>query len=383
METEIENLLQWAKTKGIEINGCTPKQLHGRGVGIVATRPLKANEVILRVPTETLRSLANTPKDVVASLPGASVHAILSASLCLDKAADLDAWRAVFPSKADIHAVLPLCWPSELRALLPHTAATLLARQSAKFNKDWAAVESAYGGGGGGGAITKEDFLYAWLLVNTRSFYHTTRKTAKLPKEDHMVLQPVADLFNHSPTGWCAGAFNEDAFTITTRDAHEAGQEIFIKYGPHGNDFLLVEYGFTLPPPLNAWDETCLDPCLCPALVAAGQKARLEESGFWGKYMLDRETACYRTHVALRSLCLTPLQWQAVLDGERDEDRDQDKVDAELAVVLRRFEDEIAARVRDVEEATAGDELSREGLRDRWVQMQELVVGMRRRLEEQ
>ncbi|KAJ3481189.1 hypothetical protein NLG97_g7885 [Lecanicillium saksenae] len=230
MEAEIDNLLQWAKKKGIEINGCTPKQLHGRGVGIVATRPLKANEVILRVPTDTLRSLANTPKDVVASLPGATVHAILSASLCLDRAADLDAWRAVFPSKADIHAVLPICWPSELRALLPHTATTLLARQSAKFNKDWAAVEAVYGGD-----LAKEDFLYAWLLVNTRSFYHTTRKTAKLPKEDHMVLQPVADLFNHSPTGWCAGAFNEDAFTITTQEAHEPGQELFIKYGSHAN----------------------------------------------------------------------------------------------------------------------------------------------------
>lgn len=402
METEIENLLEWAKTKNIEINGCEPKQLHGRGVGIVATRPLKvrksdhssthnqyacsprllsqANEVILRVPTDTLRSLANTPKDIVARLPGASVHAILSASLCLDAAADLAAWRAVFPSKADIHAVLPLCWPSELRALLPPTATTLLAKQSAKFNKDWAAVEAAYGET----TLTKEDFLYAWLLVNTRSFYHTTRKTAKLPKEDHMVLQPVADLFNHSPTGFCTGAFNEDAFTITTQEAHEAGQEIFIKYGPHGNDFLLVEYGFTLPPPLNAaWDETCLDPYLCPALTAAGHRPLLEEANFWGKYMLDGATACYRTHVALRALCLTPLQWRAVLDGERDEDRDQHRVDAELVRVLRRAEEDVATRVEDVEEATAGDELSREGLRDRWVQIRELVVGMRRRLEAQ
>ena len=41
METEIENLLAWAEAKGIEINGCSPKQLHGRGVGIVATRALK------------------------------------------------------------------------------------------------------------------------------------------------------------------------------------------------------------------------------------------------------------------------------------------------------------------------------------------------------
>ncbi|KAJ4147448.1 hypothetical protein LMH87_001965 [Akanthomyces muscarius] len=378
METEIENLLAWAETKGIEINGCSPKQLHGRGVGIVATRALKAGEVILRVPTDTLRSLANTPPSIIASLPGASVHAILACSLCLDTTSSLSAWRAVFPSKADIHAVLPICWPSELRALLPHTAATLLGKQSAKFQKDWATVEAVYAP-----QLSKEDFLYGWLLVNTRSFYHTTRQTAKLPKEDHMVLQPVADLFNHSPAGWCAGAFTASAFTITTQEPHAAGQELFIKYGSHGNDFLLVEYGFTLPPPLNAWDETCLDPHVCHALTAAGQRPVLEDAGFWGGYMLDRETACYRTHVALRTLCLTPLQWRAVLDGERDEDRDQRRVDAELVRVLRRYEEDIVERIRDVEEATAGDELSREGLRDRWVQIQELVVGTRRRLEEQ
>ncbi|EGX90003.1 SET domain protein [Cordyceps militaris CM01] len=380
METEIENLLTWAQTKGIEINGCTPKQLHGRGVGIVATRALKENEVILRVPTATLRSLANTPPSVLARLPGASVHAILATALCFDEAssASFRAWRNVLPSRGDVRAVQPLCWPAELRALLPPTAAALLAKQSATFHKDWAVVEAAYAG-----SLSREDFLYAWLLVNTRSFYHTTPTTAQRPKEDHMVLQPVVDLFNHAPTGFCAGAFDDAAFTITTQAAHAAGEELFIKYGSHGNDFLLVEYGFTLPPPTNGWDETSLDAYLCPSLTAAGQRATLEEAGFWGRYMLDRETACYRTHVALRTLCLTPLQWRAVLDGERDEDRDKGRVDAALAAVLRRYEADIVARLGDVEASTAGEPRSRESLRDRWAQIQELVVGTRRRLEEQ
>ncbi|KAM3506568.1 hypothetical protein MY11210_007509 [Beauveria gryllotalpidicola] len=389
MEADIENLLAWAKTQGIEINGCSPKQLHGRGVGIVATRPLQANQVILRVPTTTLRSLANTPRAITARLPGASVHALLAVSLCLDLASpSLAAWRAVFPSRADIRAALPLCWPSELRTLLPHAAAARLARQSAAFHRDWACVEAAavvYDA-----ALTKDDFLYAWLLVNTRSFYHATRATAKrLPKEDHMVLQPVADLFNHAPAGgaFCVGAFDDAdaAFTVTTRAAHAPGDELFIQYGPHGNDFLLVEYGFTLPAPLNdAWDETSLDPYLCPALAAGGHRMVLEDAGFWGTYMLDRETACYRTHVALRALCLTPLQWRAVLDGERDEDRDRGRVEAALvAVVLRPAEEDAAARIRDVDEATAGEALSRQALRDRWAQIMELLVGMRQRLEAQ
>lgn len=337
----------------------------------------QANQDILKVPTSTLRSIAKTPNHITTALPNATVHAILSTSLCLDTSADLLPWRGVFPSKADIHAALPICWPAELRALLPSSASAILARQSAKFNKDWALVEAAFPNSE---QITKEDFLYSWLLVNTRTFYHTTRKTEKLPREDHMVLQPVADLFNHSPNGSTV-SYNDKFFTITTTRAHCPGDELFIKYGPHANDFLLVEYGFTLPPPLNPWDETCLDPYLCPALIAARQKDRLEEAGFWGKYMLDAETACYRTHVALRTLCLTPLQWQAVLDGERDEDRDKARVDAELVQVLKKYETDIREKLAEVEKMTAGEELSREVLVDRWLQIKELVVGTIRRLE--
>ncbi len=43
MEAEIENLFQWADSKGITLNGIAPKQLHGRGVGIVATEHIKVN----------------------------------------------------------------------------------------------------------------------------------------------------------------------------------------------------------------------------------------------------------------------------------------------------------------------------------------------------
>lgn len=309
------------------------------------------------------------------------MHAILAASLCLDTTSDLLPWRGVFTSKQDIHAALPICWPAELRALLPPSASSLLAKQSAKFNKDWAAVEAA-SFPESCHKISKEDFLYSWLLVNTRTFYHTTRQTEKKrPKEDHMVLQPVADLFNHSPDG-CTVSFDDRFFTITTTQAHVAGDELFIRYGPHANDFLLVEYGFTLPPPMNPWDETSLDPYLCPALVAARQRERLEDAGFWGKYMLDAETACYRTHVALRSLCLTPMQWQAVLDGERDEDCDKARVDAELVRVLRRYEADIREKLVELEKMTAGDDLSREALVDRWMQIKELVSATIKRLED-
>lgn len=41
MDKDIEQLLEWSISIGIELNGIHPKALHGRGIGIVATRHLE------------------------------------------------------------------------------------------------------------------------------------------------------------------------------------------------------------------------------------------------------------------------------------------------------------------------------------------------------
>jgi hypothetical protein len=41
MEAAIEQLLEWTTSIGVELNGIHPKALHGRGIGIVATRHLE------------------------------------------------------------------------------------------------------------------------------------------------------------------------------------------------------------------------------------------------------------------------------------------------------------------------------------------------------
>ncbi|KFH46998.1 Ribosomal N-lysine methyltransferase-like protein [Hapsidospora chrysogenum ATCC 11550] len=370
----IAQLLSWAESKGIILNGITPKVLPGRGIGIVSTRRIEPNETILTVPTHLLRTLDNTPKSIVAALPDATVHAILAASLALDLAhppnQDFTIWKAVFPTQADIATSMPICWPPPLQDLLPSAARALLAKQRVKFDRDWAQVSAA----DHLGPLCREDYLYAWLLVNTRTFYHTTPRTKKdLPRDDHMALQPVADLFNHSPAG-CTVSFTPAGFTITaTHTSTTTGpdQEVFIRYGPHSDDFLLAEYGFTLPRGLNTFDEVCLDEYLCPRFTPA-QRDALESRGFWGGYMLDAETACYRTQVALKVSGLPPDDWADVLEGLRDEDEDIELVDRQLLKILRRYAadiEQVKVRVNDV---SVGD-VMRNTLRERWQHIGEMV----------
>jgi hypothetical protein len=306
-------------------------------------------------------------------LKGSTVHAILATSLCLETSPDFAVWRAVLPSQEDVMTSMPLYWPQALQDLLPASAAALLAKQKDKFERDWKAVSAAYPG------LARDDFLYSWLLINTRTFYHKTRATEKLPREDHMVLQPVADLLNHSPDG-CTVGFDDRFFTITTTHAYERGDELFIRYGAHPNDFLLVEYGFTLPTGQNPWDETALDPYLCP-LFSRHQRDRLEEAGFWAGYKLDAETVCYRTQIALRMLFLSEIAWRAVLDGERDEDVDKAAAEGELVKVLRRCEGHVRETIARVDAATEGSHEMRHTLRQRWLQIDKLVDMALSRLE--
>lgn len=278
------------------------------------------------------------------------------------------------PSRSDISTSMPLCWSSDLQTLVPQSGQTLLQQQLVKFEKDWSLVTTSYPD------LDRESYLYAWLLVNTRTFYHTTPKTKKeLPKEDHMVLQPVADLFNHSPQG-CSVGFTHEGFTITTTTAAKEGEEMFIRYGSHSNDFLLVEYGFILPSDMNSFDEISLDAYILP-LLSEGDKDMLEAKSFLGSYMLDAETICYRTQVALRAMCLSEAQWLDFLDGQRGEEVDQDKVDGILAEVLSKYETDIARMKKRVNDVSVGD-VMRNMLRDRWQQIQGLVDAALVRIED-
>jgi hypothetical protein len=382
----IKSLLEWAEAGGVEMNGIAPKPLPGRGIGFVATRRIevssarvfvfriysdtvqKIGEPILVVPSGLLRTISNTRKPILRKLKGTTVHGILAASLCLEKDPDFEPWRAVMPTKEEITRSMPFYWPKDLQELLPDAAKTVLKQQQTKTAKDWKRVTATYPG------IDESDFLYNWHLVNSRTFYHVTPKTEKLHKDDHMVLQPVADLFNHDPNRGCSVAFDANDYTITTKHAHEPGDEVFIQYGNHSNDMLLAEYGFILPAGVNRWDETTLDAHLCPRFSTA-QKSKLEEAGFWAGYKLDADTpVCYRTQVALRALFLEDRQWKQVVSGIREEDRDREAADKELLAVLRVYEKEIRATLKQLDCLKVGEEGMRETLRSRWLQIKDLVV---------
>ncbi|TEA11983.1 Ribosomal lysine N-methyltransferase set11 [Colletotrichum sidae] len=339
----ITNLLTWAESQGITINN--------------------KDAVVLDIPIPNLKSISTLPKSLVRLFPSdTAVHALLAADIALDTSPSFLTWSAVFPSPNSLLSC-PLTWPSSLTSHLPSAASALLASQSAKFESHWALVSASLP------SLTYDSYRYAWLLVNSRTFYHTTPRTLKRPAEDHMILQPVADLLNHAAHG-CHVAFDTSSFTIRADRTYSPGEEIHICYGRHSNDFLLVEYGFIMSE--NEYDEIRLDDVIIPKLGPA-ERELLKERGFLGNYVLDSEEVCHRTQVALRTRVVNARRWAQFVDGFQDGDAEQGEVDALLRSMLVEYESDIEERIATVEKLEVVEAFQRDMLVTRWRQIQDMV----------
>ena len=177
---------------------------------------------------------------------------------------------------------------------------------------------------------------------------------------------------NHADDG-CEVSFSPDGFVFSTNHAYHPGQEIYVSYGKHSNDFLLAEYGFLLAE--NRWDEVCLDDVILPKMDMT-QMAQLEERGFLGHYMLDTEhLGCHRTQVALRLLCRAQGQWHKFVDtGDAADDVDsQPAVDVLLMELLNGFLEVIDKTLGDIGKVQVDQQAQRTMLEQRWKQIARMV----------
>ncbi|KAK4095707.1 SET domain-containing protein [Parathielavia hyrcaniae] len=363
-----QNLLRWAKSQGILQDGISFVEIPGRGNGIVARRRLKEGQTLLTVPPKAFRSLHSVPENVLTKLaPDVSIHALLAAELALDKSPDLAPWKAVLPTLSDFEVTMPFMWHHELQDLLPQPAKDIVRRQQAKFSRDWQSVSKAFP------AMHRDEYLYAWFVINTRTFYYVTAQMEAYPPDDRLALLPVADLFNHA-AGGCRVSFTPSGrFSVCTDRAYRAGEEVYISYGEHSNDFLLAEYGFVLEE--NRWDQISLQDLLLPKLDMT-QRAQLESRDCLGSFTLSADNlGCRKTQVALRLLCCTQEEWQWFVDIEEDHGPTcQRKVDVLLMQLLQDLSGGAKKMLEDIGEMSIGRSVQRELLAGRWKQIQTMVT---------
>ncbi|OAG25717.1 SET domain-containing protein [Alternaria alternata] len=382
--------VDWAKSNGVEINGIAPARFSGRGMGIVAAKDIKKGDKLVHVSNKSLVHVA-LPSIHAFKLPeNTTVHGKLAASLSLwysgQEPHSYHLWQDVWPTQQDFKSTMPIHYPSSLQSLLPPACKTLLAKQRANLEKDWATHSTHLPP-----SITKSLYTYTWLIVNTRTFYweypdlpnahpRLPKRRPKLTADDCYCMCPLIDYFNHSDNG-CHPQHDSQGYSVTADRPYSAGEEVFVTYGPHTNDFLLVEYGFILDQ--NVHDSLPLDHVLAP-LLDKQQVDALKEDGFYGNYTLfgagKEETVCYRTQAVLRLLVLDSRRYSAFVSGDDDGARDQARLNKYLADVLTKYSREIVDTLEEVEDLDLGEENEhelaegqKETLMKRWKQIRSVV----------
>ncbi|CAM9449751.1 unnamed protein product, partial [Laminaria digitata] len=86
--------------------------------------------------------------------------------------------------------------------------------------------------------------LAVLIGIPLRDFFMT-----KLVQLKRYALTPVVDLINHKSGVDSDVSYNYfyGYFAVTTKNGWEAGEQVFISYGPRSNDHLLQRYGFVEP----------------------------------------------------------------------------------------------------------------------------------------
>ena len=297
---------------------------------------------------------------------------------------------------------MPLLWPEESRRWLDNGTKALLLNQEARLKRDWKRVHELglltsnadLESGEEETEIDWERFVYYWLVVNTRSLFYrsTTTYDKNLPKEDCLTLCPFIDYFNHSNVKpMTSVTLTAKGYVVKTERAFKKGEQIYVSYGAHGNDFLLIEYGFMIP----GNQESCLNldkevmGLLKPAHVRV-----LKEQGFYGGYTSRPGTPiCFRTQVALRLSMIGTREvnafpesvemrrWRGYVESGSGGSRD----DAEkLERIVRGWLSDLERRAIDVEGRLEGwGEDWAETISKRWGEIRTIVGDVREALDKE
>ncbi|KAL4975587.1 hypothetical protein BDW66DRAFT_137210 [Aspergillus desertorum] len=399
---------EWAVSHGIEINGIAPARFPGRGLGMIATRAIRENEIILSVPANLMLTKDSIPESFVSLFPtDATNHAILVGFLVHGDSKTqpgLGVWRSVWPSWDDFEKSMPIFWPGWLRAsssdsesasqdrnnessgnssysksgpklsILPPSISglwnstsgslrepstttsttfsghpythekryqNLLPRQEKRLRDTYDAIRSVFP------ATGWKEVAYNWAIINSRSFYYVSPgKNEPSDWNDAIGMVPFADYFNHKDGASCEVTFDGENYNFQAAERYEEDEEIYMSYGPHSNDFLLVEYGFYLEDNLS--DGVYLDDVILPELTRS-EKRDLAERECFGNFEITASGADSSTMAAASIKYMSRPKWREYVAGVSEAGFDASKtagiVRGWIGVYLRECTTTIASLV--------------------------------------
>ncbi|KGL81455.1 SET domain-containing protein 4 [Tinamus guttatus] len=255
---EYIKLKKWLKDRGFEDSNLRPAEFWDTGRGLMTTKALQVWELVISLPEKCLLTTATVLSSSLGEYikkwkPPVSPLLALCTFLIAEKhAADKSLWKPYLDVLPKTYTC-PVCMEQEVVSLLPEPLRKKAWEQRTTVHELYVSSKAFFSSLKPLFAENIETVFnystleWAWCTVNTRTVYmkHTQRECFSL-EPDVYALAPYLDLLNHSPSVQVKAAFNEQtrSYEIRTNTQCKKYEEVFICYGPHDNQRLLLEYGF-------------------------------------------------------------------------------------------------------------------------------------------
>nr|XP_023485875.1 SET domain-containing protein 4 isoform X2 [Equus caballus] len=333
---EFIELKKWLKERKFEDMNLTPARFPGTGRGLMSKISLQG-QMIISLPESCLLTTDTVIRSYLGAYiakwqPPLSPLLALCTFLVAEKhAGDRSVWKPYLEVLPKAYTC-PVCLEPEVVDLLPKPLKAKAREQRTRLqafftsSRDFfsslrplfsEAVESIF---------SYSAFLWAWCTVNTRAVYMKPRRRRCFSAEpDTYALAPYLDLLNHSPDVQVQAGFNEETrcYEIRTVSSCRKHEEVFICYGPHDNQRLLLEYGFVSIHNPHACVYVSKD-ILVKYLPSTDKQMKkkisiLKDHDFIENLTFGWDGPSWRLLTALKLLCLEAEEftcWKKVLLGE-------------------------------------------------------------------
>ena len=157
-----------------------------------------------------------------------------------------------------------------------------------------------------------QKFLHIYFVINSRCLYADI-SLRRDENESKFTLVPYVDFLNHSDKTDiycypeidkrrnCSYGVGNFQIRCGSHSYCNLGEQLLLNYGPHSNDFLLCEYGFTLEQ--NKWNYIDVTEKIVKMVEEDPQMTQfLQRLGYWGEYTINADDISYRTFVALSTV---------------------------------------------------------------------------------
>ncbi|XP_047731753.1 SET domain-containing protein 4 isoform X4 [Prionailurus viverrinus] len=255
---EFIELKKWLKDRKFEDTNLIPACFPGTGRGLMSKTSLQEGQVIISLPESCLLTTDTVIRSYLGAYiakwrpPPSPLLALCTFLVSEKHAGDQSVWKPYLEILPKAYTC-PVCLEPEVVNLFPKPLRAKAEEQRARVREFFSSSRGFFSSlqplfsEAVGSIFSYRALLWAWCTVNTRAVYVKPRRRRCFSAEpDTCALAPYLDLLNHSPRVQVEAAFNEETrcYEIRTASSCRKHEEVFICYGPHDNQRLLLEYGF-------------------------------------------------------------------------------------------------------------------------------------------